>query len=118
MKTDRELLELAARTIGVEGVFDENTGDIWRGTGSISWNPLKYDGDALRLAVGLNLSVCFTLGAANAPWGTAMVGYSPWEKSAPIAAERYANTSEKLAATRRAITRAAAQMQLNKEQNT
>ena len=48
---DRELLELAAKAIGQVYV----DGESWdEGAG---WNPLTDDGDALRLAVSLNLSV-------------------------------------------------------------
>jgi hypothetical protein len=104
--TDRELLELAARSIGVEGVFDENTGDIWRGTGSISWNSLKYDGDALRLAVVTDQIVTI-----NRVDGLVSVqcGYH-----GEITVIEYFGDCM-FAAVRRAITRAAAQIQLNKE---
>ena len=47
--TDRELLELAAKAVGKDSrllPFDLND---W------TWNPLKNDGDALRLAVSLGL---------------------------------------------------------------
>lgn len=66
MTTDKELLEAAARAAGIH---------VWRGrlqpdllfrnaqsgdgvvTG-VEWNPLTDDGDALRLAVKLNLEFC------------------------------------------------------------
>lgn len=62
MKTDRELLELAAKAAGIE---------VWAGRGSQEdilftrldvcsgkeWNPLAKDGDALRLAAKLLLNV-------------------------------------------------------------
>ena len=60
MKTDRELLELAAKAAGLdyewkqEGYFYGETGVVpqeWRRC----WNPLANDGDALRLAVKLGL---------------------------------------------------------------
>ncbi len=57
MKTDRELLELAAKAIGIElawSNFDKDLPprriDTWN-----NWNPLTNDGDALRLAVKLGL---------------------------------------------------------------
>ena len=53
--------------------------------------------------------MCFTLAEANPTFVTAMVGYSPWENKVPIATARYSEPSEKLAATRRAIDRAAAE---------
>ena len=57
MKTDRELLELAAKAVGIceslEWFEKENCFvlDI------VVWNPLTDDGDALRLAVNLELQV-------------------------------------------------------------
>lgn len=55
MKTDRELLELAARAAEYDMVMD---GDYYfsRGT-SNEWNPLADDGDALRLAADLSFDV-------------------------------------------------------------
>lgn len=66
MKTDRELLELAAKAVGIElkwGV--EAAGEYpyytLPRTGFYlvhhAWNPLLDDGDALRLAVKLRMSV-------------------------------------------------------------
>lgn len=106
--TDRELLELAAKAAGLPW-------DQWVEDGDDSWNSLEDDGDALRLAAKMNLSICYTLGDMNAQWGTAMAGFSPWDNANPIAAVRYQSHEEKMAATRRAITRAAAQIQLDKE---
>jgi hypothetical protein len=62
MTTDRELLELAAKAAGIEVFFDDD-GDCYRVKASENrayWNPLQFDGDALRLAVKLriNLHVC------------------------------------------------------------
>lgn len=53
MKTDRELLEMAAKAAGVDlsGGVDEH------GYYEENWNPLTDDGDALRLAVKLDLAV-------------------------------------------------------------
>jgi hypothetical protein len=50
--TDRELLELAAKAAGDGIVF---YGECWRAQSGREWNPLLDDGDALRLAVKLNL---------------------------------------------------------------
>lgn len=61
--TDRELLELAARAAGIEiqGWFGDDDNDImFADIGPdevIEWNPLTDDGDALRLAVKLNMQV-------------------------------------------------------------
>ena len=68
MKTDRELLELAAKAAGIqkpkcdgwEGIHED--GSYWwsadcEGKTSRRWNPLTDDGDALRLAVRLQISI-------------------------------------------------------------
>lgn len=60
MKTDRELLELAARAAGIaRSQWDY---DWVRGLGhmvcrSDMWNPITHDGDALRLAVDLSFDL-------------------------------------------------------------
>ena len=71
---DRELLELAAKSCGYpisEGYYEESTNGAWwvyvNGSGEPPndsawteiWNPQTDDGDALRLAVKLNLLVQF-----------------------------------------------------------
>ena len=57
-KTDREMLELAARAAG----YSFKWGKDWHDKGvplvdDKSWNPLDDDGDALRLAVKLGLDI-------------------------------------------------------------
>ena len=54
---DRELLELAAKAAGM-GMFDfeRSRHRTWR-VGDTDWNPLTDDGDALRLAVKLHMSI-------------------------------------------------------------
>lgn len=68
MKTDKELLELAAKACGfnVKGVrvdHDDNFSGLIIGRRNtrerIHWNPIADDGDAFRLAVKLNLVVDF-----------------------------------------------------------
>ena len=57
--TDRELLELAAKAAGIDW-FDEPALLAGKGLHMKSgpfWNPLTDDGDALRLAVKLGLTV-------------------------------------------------------------
>ena len=98
--TDKELLELAAKAIGLEirmkhyevggwhcqwHHFIDKGIDEW-----IDWNPLTDDGDALRLAVKLELHVLN--GVAQDGEGRIIVDQS----------------EDPYAATRRAITRAAA----------
>ena len=97
MKTDRELLELAAKASG------ELTAS-WYGNdayfdGVLSrWNPLNDDGDALRLAVRLSLLVDVTAFSVTAM--VAMVN--------GVISAKEKHDGDPYAATRRAITRAAA----------
>lgn len=56
-KNDRELLELAAKAAGYDVEFDKpHPIIIINGVGKY-WDPLIDDGDALRLAVALKISV-------------------------------------------------------------
>lgn len=105
--TDRALLELAAKAIGQDLYWLDDCSPAVAGR---LWNPLDDDGDALRLANALKLSTCHTLCEAPTAHGTAMVGYAPWEKGAPICSERYDGIEGRDAATRRAIVRAAAEI--------
>ena len=102
--TDRELLELAAKAAGLIVRDDVGQSDdglaIGNGDGDlVSWNPLTDDGDALRLAVKLTLEidVCMTGIAVRTPIGHKVLIDSKQEPDA-------------YAATRRAITRAAAEI--------
>lgn len=66
---DRELLELAAKAVGIKGHFVEQCPEDgyprYRcGIGSASqlrglWNPLSDDSDALRLAVAMRIDIGF-----------------------------------------------------------
>lgn len=104
--TDRELLELAAKAYWgneIDDVVsvdwcdsdeciefahgdnqDHNGNDVW-----LLWNPLNDDGDAMRLAVKLNIL---------------------WDVKVHYTRFLDLCVHDKLAATRRAITRAAAQI--------
>ena len=109
--TDRELLELAAKAAGMEGWHFTGTGmakmlDPSRpeATGSIGadWNPLTDDGDALRLAVRLSISVCQNIVEV----GTGTIGLT----LAGIFIKEDSIYQEGDIATRRAIVRAAAEI--------
>lgn len=59
-KTDRELIELAAKAVEHEGYWHDRFGGQFivtnkEGVLPFSFNPLVYDQDAFRLAVDLNL---------------------------------------------------------------
>ena len=107
MKTDRELLELAARAAGdVSGVYMEWTEigvlccGITKADGSRWWNPLRDDGDALRLAVKLKLRVSSACNSGDQSVASATDMY--------IDACVEDHNGDPCAATRRAIVRAAA----------
>lgn len=104
--TDRKLLKLAAKAIGLD---HHRVGDeIWipqpGGTGEfvLRWNPLTNDGDALRLAVKLELSLDLFHDGVTVAWTTA-------ERQFPQIVES-TNTDDPYANTRRAIVRAAAEI--------
>ncbi len=92
---DNELLELAAKATGI----DYPSGIDSRF--APSWNPLTSDGDALRLAVKLNLQIhpC-----DDECW----IGDPAADLEKPSICEQ--NNSDPYAATRRAIVRAAAEI--------
>ena len=104
MSTDRELLELAAKAVGLVGYrwcgrcflakWNDSDGG-WFELGSV-WAPLNSDGDALRLAVSLGLVVDCSRPSAGEPFKLHHFGQE--------------NFSEPYAATRRAIVRAAAEI--------
>ena len=96
---DRELLELAAKAAGYRVWVKEVTVQIWHpNTEWTTWNPLTYDGDALRLAVSLRLSPMMrTLGCDTTDLNGFAGAYEKWG-------------GDPYAATRRAIVRAAAEI--------
>ena len=107
---DRELLELAAKAAGHGDVWslDEHPDVTYIGPrydgGTVRyrvWNPLADDGDALRLAVRLGLDV-FSRPARWAECGR--IGTAGCR-------ENYSGSTDPQAATRRAITRAAAEIE-------
>lgn len=100
---DRELLELAAKAAGMPPPWDEN--DVFSawvdGPSEDSghwWNPLTDDGDALRLAVKVNLHFSALNHSAIASHDSTLV-YVQIEYG-----------DDRCAATRRAIVRAAAEI--------
>jgi len=98
--TNLKLLELAAKADGRK--TEKIAGKLWIEKCTTEWNPLTDDGDALRLAVKLNVDVVFDFDRVMAVYGN---GYSKEEYfyELPEPTDRYA-------ATRRAIVRAAAEI--------
>ena len=95
--TDRELLELAAKAAGIYLTIE------WLGHEKYKpdWNPLTDDGDALRLAVKLEIRI---------DWGAFDVVALEFNTDAVA---REAKSADPYAATRRAIVRAAAEIGRN-----
>ena len=98
--TDIELLKLAAKAAGYDGLgmWDEKRGYLWDGEGW-TFDPLRDDGDALRLAVKLHIELQLTRRLAVA---TRLEGQ---EKVTTVCEEK-----ERGEAIRRAIVEAAAEI--------
>ena len=128
MKTDRELLELAAKAAGLQlcgySWIGENEGDEECETFEAAfvkhnpeqelatmWNPLTDDGDALRLAVRLGLGISF---GQYAPLDVYSVYISEVEGGDELAVGCIMNGDE-FGVTRRAIVCAAASIVENKQ---
>lgn len=123
--TDRELLELAAKAGGVFddlvwtthldiGVYDRMLKvqpESWhhfrfKAYPNNQWNPLKDDGDALRLAVSLNLTIRYD----SLEDGPVVQVSMPWHDEFPDYWLNEWLNKDATRATRRAITRAAAEI--------
>jgi hypothetical protein len=101
--TDRELVELAAKAIGLQYEWHVGCGDAVHLTapdaGALYWNPLVDDRDAFRLAVKLEFGVA-TLRRPKIGEHYACAGrYGEFREDI---------TDDPCAATRRAIVKAAA----------
>lgn len=102
--TDRELLEFAAKAVGLRFETNEKTvavespfiPDVYYR----DWNPLHDDGDALRLAVQVGIAIC--------PSNVSVIAWRLDAVDRDEALELLGNYPAK--ATRRAIVRAAAEI--------
>ena len=107
--TDRELLGLAAKAAGYKFSdleFKDETGiQIVAPTAIANWNPLTDDGDALRLAVSQRLKI-----AHNPPEDQNLWVAVRDRRFVACSIERFDDESQRSAATRRAIVRAAAEI--------
>ena len=108
--TDRELLELAAKAAGIGAEYDEKWGVMLITTtvidpddGLVFWDPLNDDGDALRLAVKLSIDLQFQKWDCRAFYADHCQDADRGVCEEPFGIDPYA-------ATRRAITRAAAEI--------
>lgn len=86
---DRELVELSAKAAGIKGIWHRKGFVAYSGWSKGIFNPLEDDGDAMRLAVKLNILLDVN------------VHYTRFLDLC---------VHDKFEATRRAITRAAAQI--------
>ena len=108
--TDRELLELASKAAGYAINPHKNykmCRDLIFTHNAKNWNPLTDDGDALRLAVKLGLDVCIDAPNDREPH-THVIGFQNAASAETV--DAIENHGDPLAATRRAITRAAAEI--------
>lgn len=103
--SDRELLELAAKAAGIEVTAIVADGIPHRFGGGY-WNPLTDDGDALRLAVELEMDFVWDFDRIEIYYGTEKDYVVEYFYDLPTPTDRYA-------ATRRAIVRAAAEIGRN-----
>jgi len=93
--------------------YDPDTGKLREGPtfgdaiAETGWSPLAYDGDALRLAVKLKIIVSYA-DAGGGPYVMAGQRLGPFSRE-PLPVKVLA-LDEELAATRRAIVRAAAEI--------
>lgn len=106
---DRELLELAAKAATIEyGAYCDVRGLLLfyeNPSQAATWNPLNDDGDALRLAVKLDLLV----DVMTNPPQTHVLGSGPeYKRGADVVVNHVGQSKEE--ATRRAIVRAAAEI--------
>ena len=97
---DRELLELAAKAAGLKVIYNAGDRGLWLPEEDDEWNPLTDDGDALRLAVKLEIDIAFYRKHVDATANS---------HGAAIVSE-YGLKPDPYAATRRAIVRAAAEI--------
>jgi hypothetical protein len=91
--TDREMLELAAKACGLDGLCFDRASRDW------PWNPLADDGDALRLAVYLEFEIDIT-----------STGVAVRTRCGLKVLVNKTEEPDLCAAARRAITRAAAEI--------
>lgn len=122
-QTDRELLELAAKAAGFHDKLlfsdihdtaywnDRYSGDWGEHDAAADWNPLNYDGDALRLAVKLRLCIEHNHAADQQRWVAAdRAGCELCYAPVGCVEDDFEDELQRGAATRRAIVRAAAEI--------
>jgi hypothetical protein len=108
--TDRKLLEMAAKAAEIGGAWEWPRGakapTYWRDADGKAWNPLTDDGDALRLAVKLDIDL-IRESLDDVPSTPTHVKAQSWDLEFSASE---ALGDDPYAATRRAIVRAAAEI--------
>jgi hypothetical protein len=104
--SDKELLEFAAKAVALPECGWMGPAFMYVKDNTFTdWNPLTDDGDALRLAVKLNMSICRPVEGDSLPhYGTYAISHSQKIDVKEI------DKGDPYAATRRAIVRAAAEV--------
>ena len=100
--TDKELIEMAAKAAGITGTWHRSGYVAYSGWSGSIFDPLNDDGDALRLAAKLHMTICTD--------GDLFVSAGFLFTNGPLVTQCIEESGCKESATRRAITRAAAQI--------
>lgn len=108
---DQELLELAAKAVGLDYHIDHLDGAPKIVANGHVWNPLVDDGTALRLAVKLGIERIFVL--RMGPNGVCVDGAKELATPPTYEGKVWRVVFDQYAATRRAIVRAAAEIGRN-----
>ena len=105
---DRELLELAAKAAGIPTEWHSDAECPMRldCIGTVPWNPLTSDGDALRLAVDFGLTLTITAAGCVAAKSKCNVSATEWVGH---------GNRDRHEATRRAIARVAAALTITRQ---
>lgn len=101
--TDKELIELAAKAAGITGTWHRSGYVAYSGWSSSIFDPLNDDGDALRLAVKLKISIVVNGVFVHAEMHHCEIGDLGFMEE-----NAYRNGGDMMKATRVVITRAAA----------
>ena len=92
-KTEKELLELAAKAADYKIIFTDPLEECIRidGYRDDDWNPLEDDGDALRLAIDLGIEIHPDLAVAEV-YSVYMAGNFGYNKMQEFGDDKYAAT--------------------------
>lgn len=106
---DVELLDLAAKAYASQDIKKLNFGAWFNGARGVYWNPLADDGDALRLAVKLKIAF-FPPENDEGDFAVASIAEGVLSDDGDAWIQEWVKGGDKLAATRRAIVCAAAEI--------